>query len=188
MFRVHILLSPVNYYNLYIYHLESSIFLSLLFRWSYGLFFHLFCLAHLFFPASLRLFISFLFPGVSYRLIFYHNHQVGFRFIMPDCFPCVCSPLLAVFSHRLIFYANTLVSITPGLALLALPSLFQFFSFPVPPSLSAYLSCSLLFSTDSSFIATIRLAFVSSCPIVSLASALHFLPFSPTGSYFMPTL
>ena len=59
IFRVHILLSPVNYYNLYIYHLESSIFLSLLFRWSYGLFFHLFCLAYLFFPASLRLFITF---------------------------------------------------------------------------------------------------------------------------------
>ena len=58
IFRVHILLSPVNYYNLYIYHLESSIFLSLLFRWSSGLFFHLFCLAHLFFPASLRLLIT----------------------------------------------------------------------------------------------------------------------------------
>ena len=35
---------------------------------------------------------------------------------MPDCSPCACSPLLAVFSHRLIFYANTLVFIIPGVA------------------------------------------------------------------------
>ena len=104
---------------------------------------------------------------------------------MPDCFPCVYSPLLAVFSHRLIFYANTLVSITPGLALLALPSLFQFFSFPVPPSLSAYLSCSLLFSTDSSFIATIRLFYF--CPVFSLTSPFVF-PLFPNCSSFITTI
>ena len=104
---------------------------------------------------------------------------------MPDCFPCVCSPLLAVFSHRFIFYANTLVSITPGLALLALPSLFQFFSFPVPPSLSAYLSCSLLFSTDSSFIATIRLFYF--CPVFSLTSPFVF-PLFPNCSSFITTI
>ena len=134
---------------------------------------------------SISLCLSLLLSAVSYRLIFYHNHQVGFRFIMPDCFPCVYSPLLAVFSHRLIFYANTLVSITPGLALLALPSLFQFFSFPVPPSLSAYLSCSLLFSTDSSFIATIRLFYF--CPVFSLTSPFVF-PLFPNCSSFITTI
>lgn len=156
IFRVHILLSPVNYYNLYIYHLESSIFLSLLFRWSSGLFFHLFCLAHLFFPASLRLLITL--PSRSNPA---HHSSLA----LPSCSSLFPSAL--ILPHHSPILAHLFC-----LHLSACLSLFSSLAFPI----------------DSSFITTIRLAFVSSCPIVFLASALHFLPFSPTGSYFMPTL
>lgn len=104
IFRVHILLSPVNYYNLYIYHLESSIFLSLLFRWSSGLFFfsctsppvHFSCLVHfsrLIF-LSLRIFLpALLLSQLSVWLSFHHIRLFSLRFLSTSCFLPSAHPL-----------------------------------------------------------------------------------------------